>query len=172
MVVLLQLGAVLAAGLFVALVWTSSLRPADVARSLVVVACAFAYFAFWSHLSQQVDSFRAERILWSSVPPEQAAAAGAQNAPGMQSAFAEWIRARIHPGDRFYLVPSATRDEAVYQWFTYRLSPSLATAEPQQADWLIFYGSSPRQSGLIHAINGIAERYAPGYSLARTNRAR
>jgi hypothetical protein len=70
MVFLLHLAAVLAAGLFVALAWTSSLR-AGVARSLIVVACAFAYHRLLEPLSQNVDSFRGERIQSRSVPPSR-----------------------------------------------------------------------------------------------------
>lgn len=169
MVFLFQLGAVLAAGVFVALAWTSKARPVDVARALVVLAGAFAYIVFWAHVHQDIDGFQAERISWRSVPPEQAALAGVPPEPGLQSAFAEWIRMRIHPGDSIYLVPSTTRDEAVYQWFTYRLLPSFQTTEPEQADWLIFYGTTPKETGLRHEIKGVAELYGPGYSLARTN---
>jgi hypothetical protein len=171
MVFLFQLGAVLAAGVFVALAWTKKARPVDVARALVVLAGAFAYIVFWSHIHQNIDGFRGERIAWRSVPQEQAAVAGAPREPGFQTAFAEWIRGRIHSGDPIYLVPSTTRDEAVYQWFTYRLLPSFQTTEPEQADWLIFYGTTPKESGLRHEIKGVAQRYAPGYSIARTNRA-
>ncbi len=161
----------LAAGVFVALAMRSRARPADVARSIVVVAGAFAYIVFWSHFSQNIDSYRAARIQWRLVPPEQAALAGVPPEPGLQAGFAEWIKQRLRPGERFYLVPSATRDEAVYQWFTYRLLPNLTTDDPKQADWLVFYGTFPRQSGLSHLVKGIAERYGPGYSIARTQRA-
>ena len=171
MVLLLQIFAVLAAGVFVALAWTSKARPVEVARALVVLAGAFAYIVFWSHIHQNIDAFKSERIAWRSLPPEQAAVAGAPKEPGFQTAFAEWIRGRIHPGDPIYLVPSPTRDEAVYQWFTYRLLPSFQTIEPEQADWLIFYGTTPKESGLRHEIKGVAERYGTGYSIARTNRA-
>lgn len=171
MVFLLQIFAVLAAGVFVALAWTAEARPEAVARALVVLAGAFAYIVFWSHIQQNIDGFKSERISWRSVPPEQAAVAGAPPEPGFQTAFAEWIRGRIHPGDPIYLVPSTTRDEAVYQWFTYRLLPSFQTTEPEQADWLIFYGTTPKESRLRHEIKGVAERYGPGYSIARTTRA-
>jgi hypothetical protein len=171
MVFLLQLGAVLAAGVFVAIAWTSKPLPAAVTRSLVVVACAGAYIFFWSHLWTNVNTFRGERQSWRSVAPEQAALAGVPPVPGIQPAFAEWIRERLRPGDRFYLVPSATRDEAVYQWFTYRLMPNLSSETPEESDWLIFYGTSPRASGFIHSIKGIAEQYGPGYSIARTRHA-
>ena len=103
------------------------------------------------------------------MTPAQAALAGTP--PGVQSGFAEWIRARLAPGQRFYLAPSATQDVSVYQWFTYRLLPNLATDRPQEADWLIFYGTTPRASGYIHMIKGIATRYGPGYSIARARHA-
>jgi hypothetical protein len=172
MVFLFQLGAVLAAGVFVALAWTSKARPVDIARAIVVLAGAFAYIVFWAHIRQNVDGFRSQRFAWRAVPQAQAAVAGVPAEPGLQSAFAEWIRDRIQLGDPIYLVPSTTRDEAVYQWFTYRLLPSFQTTSPDKADWLIFYGTNPKDSGLRHEIKGVAERYAPGYSIARTNRAR
>jgi hypothetical protein len=171
MVLLLQLGAVLAAGVFVALAMRSSARPADVARALVVLAGAFAYIVFWSHFSQNIDSYRAARIGWRSLPPDQAAVAGVPKEPGFQTSFAEWIKLRLRPGERFYLVPSPTRDDGVYQWFTYRLLPNLTTSDPKQADWLVFYGTFPRQSGLSYLVKGVAERYGPGYSIARTRHA-
>jgi hypothetical protein len=172
MVLVLQLGAVLAAGLFAASAWGIRPLAAGAARSLVVIACALSYIVFWSHLSVSVDTFRSERVQWRATPPEQAVLTGAAAAEGgMNSSFAEWIRARIPPNTRFYLVPSPTRDVAVYQWFTYRLLPSLATDEPQKADWLIFYGISPAQAGLASEIEGAPLQYAPGYSVARVRHA-
>jgi hypothetical protein len=170
MAFLFELGAVLMAG-FVVAAWTAKPKPAEIARSLLLVAIAFAYIAFWGHLWQTGRSFWSERSDWKTVGRPQADVAGAPPEPGFQTPFAEWIRERLKPGDRFYLVPSPTRDEAVYQWFTFRLLPNLATDRPQQADWLIFYGTSPRQTGLIHSIRGIAQQYGPGYSIARTNHA-
>src|SRR5437763_16498185 len=139
MVFLFQLGAVLVAGVFVALAWTSKARPVDVARALVVLAGAFAYIVFWSHIHQNIDGFKGERIAWRAVPPAQAAVAGVPPEPGLQSAVAEWIRQRIHLGDPTYLVPSTTRDEPVYQPLTYRLLPSFQANEPAQAAWLVVY---------------------------------
>ena len=116
MVFVLQVGAVLAAGVFAALAWDSRPLAAGAGRSLVVIACALSYIVFWSHLSQNVDGFRSERVQWRATPPEQAAIAGAAAAEsGLQSSFAEWIRARIGPDSRFYLVPSPTQDVAVYR---------------------------------------------------------
>lgn len=169
MVLLFQIGAVLMAGFVVSLAWTARPRPSVVARSIIVVAAAFGYLTFWGHVWQYGKSLRVQRTQWQAVA--QPELAGVPTEPGFQSGFAEWIRARLKPGDRFYLVPSPTRDDAVYQWFSYRLIPNLMSEKPEQADWLVFYGISPRESGLTYLIKGIAEQYGPGYSLARTQHA-
>src|SRR5262245_18667381 len=151
MVLLLQLGAVILAGTVAALAWSSSrASPQVVARAIIVLALAFGYVAFWSKVWETSKSLLSQRSLSQTLTPAQAAVAGTPN--GVQDGFAEWIRARRQPGQRFYLVPSATQDISVYQWFTFRLLPNLATDRPQRADWLIFYGTSPRASGYIHQI--------------------
>ena len=169
MALLFQIAAILMAGFIVALPWRRRPKPSVVASSIAAVAVAFGYIAFWGHVWQNGKSFWAQRAQWRAVA--QPAIVGAPTEPGLQVGFAEWIRSRIKPGDRFYLVPSPTRDEAVYQWFTYRLLPSLMTEKPEQADWLVFYGINPRETGLTHLIKGVAEQYGPGYSLARTQHA-
>jgi hypothetical protein len=168
---LLQLGAVVAAGVFAAIAWASRPRPEAIARSLVVIAGALAYIFFWGHLQTTVDTFRANRVAWRAVPAAAAAYAGAPPEPGFQTGFAEWIRGHIRPGSTFYLVPSPTQDEAVKQWFTYRLLPSLSTYEPQKADWFVFYGVTPAQAGISRRVVGPALRYADGYSIARVRHA-
>jgi xanthosine utilization system XapX-like protein len=169
MVFLLQIGAVLMAGSLVALAWTARPGPPAIARSIVVVAAAFSLVAFWGHVWQIGKAFRAQRAQWRLVA--QPELAGTPTQPDFQGGFAEWIRERIKPGDRFYIVPSPTRDDAVVQWFTYRLLPNLMSARPEQADWLIFYGTYPLESGYSRFVKGIAERYGQGYSLARTRHA-
>jgi hypothetical protein len=171
MAFLLQLAAVLIAGLVVAGAWTSKVTPSSVARAIVVLAVAFGYVAFWGHVWQNGRSFWQQREAWKSLTPTQAALAGVPPVPGLQSGFAEWIRGRIQRGERFYLVPSPTRDDAVYQWFTYRLLPNLSSEEPEQSDWLIFYGTSPQESGLSRQITGAVQEFSPGYSMARTRHA-
>jgi hypothetical protein len=167
MLFLFQIGAVLLAGWFVALASTKKPRPSAIARSIIVVVAAFAYVAFWGHVWQNGKSYWSQRAQWRLVAQPELAGVPAQ--PGFQTGFAEWIRERIKPGDHFFLV-SGTPNDGVYQWFTFRLLPSLMT-EPQQADWLIFYDTNPRASGLTHLIKGVAEQYGPGYSIARTQRA-
>jgi hypothetical protein len=169
MVLLLQLGAVLLAGSVAAAAWSSKASPLAVARAIVILAVAFAYVAFWGKLWQTTDSLISQRSQWETLTPAEAAVAGTPG--GVDGSFAEWIRGRLKPGDRFYMVPSEAQDVSVYQWFTYRLLPNLATDRPQEADWLVFYGTSPRASGYIHLIKGVAARYAPGDSIARVRHA-
>src|SRR2546422_33541 len=136
MELLLQLIAVLLAGSVAAVAWSSSrTSPQTTARAIVVLAVAFAYLAFFGNVWQTSKSLLSQRSQWETLTPGQAAVAGTPG--GVQGAFAEWIRGRLGPGQRFYLVPSATQDVSVYQWFTYRLLPNLATDRPQEADWLI-----------------------------------
>jgi hypothetical protein len=170
MVLLLQLGAVLLAGSVAAVAWSSSRASAEsIARAIVILALAFGYLAFWAKVWPTGKSLLSQRSQWETLTPAQAAVAGTP--AGIQGPFAEWIKSRLGAGQRFYLVPSATQDVSVYQWFTYRLLPNLATDQPKQADWLIFYGTSPRASGYIHMIRGIAEQYAPEYSIAKVRHA-
>jgi hypothetical protein len=170
MMLAFQVASVLIAGVVVAIAWTSKATPYGVGRAIAVLAMAFGYIVFWGHVWQTGNGFWHQRDRWRTLSPAQAAVAGARPIPGLEYRFAEWIRVRIKPGDRFYLIPSPTRDEAVYQWFTYRLLPNLSSEEPRQSDWLIFYGTSPHESGAAE-ITGVVEQYAPGYSIARTRHA-
>jgi hypothetical protein len=172
MVLFLQTGAFLVAGTALAAASRSKAGPAAIARAIALIAICFGYIAFWGHFWQIDDSFRKSRSSWEALSPAEAAVAGAASAePGMQASFAEWIRGRIRPGERFYLVPTLTRDEAVYQWFSYRLLPNLMSERPTGADWLVFYGATPRSSGLAGIVSRPIQ-YAPNYSIARVRLAR
>lgn len=173
MALVFQLGAVLMAGFVVAVAWTAKPTPAAIARSIGVLAMALGYIAFWGHVWQTGDSFWSQRAQWEATPRAQAELAGGQLVlPGVSTGFAEWIRPRLKPGDRFYIDPgSAPRNEAVYQWLTFRLLPNLATENPQQADWLIFHGMSPEESKISGSSAGIVQQYAPGYSILRVRHA-
>ena len=170
MVLLLQLSAVLLAGSVAAAAWSSS-KPSSqaLATGIVILAVAFGYLAFWGKVWQTGDNLLTQRSEWEKLTPAQAAVAGTPS--GVQGSFAEWIRGRLEAGQRFYLVPSAAQDVSVYQWFTYRLLPNLATDQPRRADWLIFYGTSVRASPYFHLINGAVKQYSPGYSIARVGHA-
>ena len=133
MVLVLQLGAVLMAGFVIAAAWATKPAPAAIARAIGVLAMALGYIAFWGHVWQTGETFWSQHATWKATPRAQAEVAGGRLVlPGVSTDFAEWIRERLKPGDRFYLVPNAApRNEAVYQWYTFRLLPNLAEREAE-----------------------------------------
>ena len=135
--------------------------------SLVVLVAALAYFLFWARVWQIGDFFITSREQWAAVPRAQAETFGATALPTVNAQFAEWIRGRLRPGETYFIVPSAARDDAVYQWLTYRLLPNFAVARASQADWLVFYGAEPRKGRYRGARVGRVERFAPQFSIAR-----
>lgn len=96
---------------------------------------------------------------------------GGRHPPGVNTSFAQWIKRRLEPGERYYLVSKGSNSEQVYQWFTYVLSPNLATTDPRQADWLIFYGDSAASSPYVQLIRVGAQRFEWGYSIAKVSHA-
>jgi len=173
MLLLGEVAAALLAGVLGALAWTRKVTPASIARWIFVLATVFAYLFFWGHVWSISHGFWSDRSTWDGVPREKAAAAGAVEADaGLRTGFADWIRRRLKAGDSFYLVPAKARDNvAVYQWFTYRLLPSLSTDRPEEAKCLIFYGTSPTESGFGGRLDGAPEQYEPNYSIARIRHA-
>src|SRR5205823_6425079 len=169
MLLLGEVAAALLVGVLAAFIWTKKSTPTSVARWIFVLATVFAYLFFWAHVWSTTDGFWSDRSSWKRLPREQGAAAGAVAANAdLRTGFADWIRRRLKAGDRFYLVPANARDDpAVYQWFTYRLLPSLSSERPDEAKWLIFYGTSPVRSGFSGQLDGVPQQYEPNYSIAR-----
>ena len=173
MLLLGEVAAALVAGVLAAFVWTRKSTPTSVARWIFVLATVFAYLFFWAHVWSTTDGFWSDRSTWERLPHGQGAAAGAIAANAdLRVGFADWIRRRLKAGDSFYLVPATARaDPAVYQWFTYRLIPSVESKRPDGADWLIFYDTSPARSGFSGQLDGALQQYEPNYSIARLRHA-
>jgi hypothetical protein len=173
MLLLGEVAAALLAGVLATLFWKQKATPASVARWIFVLATVFAYLFFWAHVWSIGDGFWSDRSTWKRLPREQAAAAGAvAENPDLRVGFADWIRGRLKGGDSFYIVPPKARAEpGIYQWFTYRLLPSVASESPDGADWLIFYDTSPALSGFSTQLDGAPEQYEPNYSIARIRHA-
>jgi hypothetical protein len=168
-----EVAAALLLGVLGALIWTKNAKPTSVAQWIFVFATVFAYLFFWVHVWSVTDGFWSHRSTWKPLPRESGPAAGAveENAD-LRVGFADWIRRRIKAGDSFYIVPANARAEpAVYQWFTYRLLPNVASERADSADWLIFYDTSPAHSGLSAQLDGAPEQYARNYSIGRTRHA-
>jgi hypothetical protein len=173
MLLLGEVAAALLVGVLGAFVWTKKATATSVARWIFVFATVFAYLFFWGHLWSIADGFWSDRSTWKRLPHDQgpAAAAVSENAD-LRVGFANWISRRLKVGDSFYIVPAKARAEpAVYQWFTYRLLPRIASERPEGADWLIFYDTSPARSGFSARLDGAPEQYEPNYSIARIRHA-
>jgi hypothetical protein len=173
MVLISQIAAVLVSGVFLSFAVAKQRTPAAIARSIFVLASLLAYLYFWGHAWSTPDSYWSQRSAWKRLTADQAVATGGAAAEGgLQTGFAEWIRGRLKPGERFYLEPGSSRDDpALYQWFTYRLLPNLTSETPEQADWFVFYNTSPKASGVGARLRGVDELYAPNFSMARVRHA-
>jgi hypothetical protein len=163
MILLLQVAGLLAAGAVASALLFRTTRAAMVPTALVVLAVAFSYIAFWGHVWSLGRTFLDQHSNWSRQPPGQAEVAGTP--AGVQSPFAEWLRTRIKPGERFYFIPM--QDVGAYQWFTYRLMPNLAVDKPAKADVVIFYGTTPKKNGYRPSSFAKLEQYAPSFSIGR-----
>lgn len=169
MILVLQIAAALVAGAAVVAAAAGRGTRMSLAGGVAVLAIALGYLAFGSRVWQAGNLFADQRQAWVHVTPYDASVAGAP--PSVDRGFADWINARLRPGDSFFIAPPAGSDPGVLQWFTFRLLPHLAAEDASHADVLVFYGTNPRKSGLSSRVAGVADQYAPGLSIARTRNA-
>jgi hypothetical protein len=165
MILLLQIVGLLGAAAIASMLLLRETRSASLLAMLVTLAVAFSFVAFWGHAWSLGKMFLDQQSAWSHVSPSAAEVAGAPPEPGFQGPFAEWIRGRIKPVEHVYFVPSATSDQAVYQWFSYRLTPNLVVNDPAKADYFIFYGSRPKRRYAGKTLK--LETFAPMFVLGR-----
>jgi hypothetical protein len=165
MILVLQVTAVFVAAAVVSAAAGKKPSAASVASAIAVLAVALGYLAFGSRVWQTGQLFSSQHKAWAPLDPNQAAVAGS---PGVEGAFAEWIRGRIRPKDTFFLAGDAGNDPGVLQWFTYRLLPNLSAPDERHADVLIFYSTTPKQAHDLRLIQGRAQVFAPNFSIART----
>jgi hypothetical protein len=167
-ILLLQVAGFLAAGAVVSAALTRRTGVVGVATALGVLAVALGYVAFASHAFSIGKVFDSQRAYWATLTPAQEELAGT---PGIPGAFVEWIRGRIRPHETFYIVPSPTTNDAITQWYTYRLLPNLEVDHPRNADLLIFFGTTPKRSGYASLVSGPVQRFDKTSSIARTHHA-
>jgi hypothetical protein len=83
---------------------------------------------------------------------------------GVDAPFADWVAARIRPGASIWIEPGGPGgNAAVYQWLTYRLSPSLHASSARAADVVVFYdvpAKPPPRRGF-----GALEVFRPHFAL-------
>jgi hypothetical protein len=168
MILVFEVAAFLAAAAAVSTLVAGKVNFSAITRTLAVLAIGFGYLTFGSHVWQITKSFSDQHKAWAQLTPAQEELAGA---PTPADPFVEWILPRIRPHETFFIVPSPSVDEAVRQWFTYRLLPHLETERPADADLLIFYGTTPKLSGLSSLLSGDVEKLDKNSLIARTRHA-
>ena len=168
MILLLQVAGVIAAAAVASSLWGGSGSVSGTRRGIVVLTVAFAYIAFASHVWSVGRLFADQHKAWAPITADQSLLAGS---PGVQGAFAEWIRGRLRPRDHFFITSNPPGDPAVLQWFTYRLLPNFAARDAAHADVLVFYATTPKQSHMRRLVSGPVQQYQPLFSIARRNHA-
>jgi hypothetical protein len=103
---------------------------------------------------------------------------------GVSTPFIEWVKARLRPGDSYYLVMTTATETAAFPlWITYRLLPNLATGIEGQlgngtvrkrsasavgsADWVIFYAVDARNWLAAGGTEGRLEKFTPTLGVLR-----
>src|SRR5690242_12211866 len=103
MILVLQIGAALVAGAALAAAAAGRGTRMTLAGALAVLAISLGYLAFGSRVWQAGKLFADQRGAWEHVTPYEASVAGAP--PSVDRSFADWIDARLRPGDSFFIAP-------------------------------------------------------------------
>jgi hypothetical protein len=122
--------------------------PPRLVRAVVVVAVAAAILMApllgWIHLHEAVSSAR--------LSPTEAAAVGAREAGLDPTVFDRLVR--IIPAHATYWVDLSPRirtsdvAKTFPLWASGALLPRLAVARPEEADWIVIWGYSPKRLGV------------------------
>jgi hypothetical protein len=115
---------------------------AAVALVTVAVCTALALGGVWA----ADQGFVQAHDSYAKIPRAAAEAAGGP-AAGADVAFTDWLGTALPPNASFHFVTPTPRDQATYQWATYRLAPRLAVDDPKKADWFVFDGVSFTAAG-------------------------
>jgi hypothetical protein len=170
MVLLLQVLGVLAGALVIsAFVRGDSrgLRPDPPA--IAIVAAIAGCILFWGQAWSVGSELNGERKHLAATRAFDAFVAPGVS-QGQNVRFLEWARKRMPRGDTFAIMPADMWQQAdmfiPYQWSTYQLSPHRSVA-PQDADWLVFYGTAPEALDYDRRAFDPPVKYGPGFALAR-----
>lgn len=141
-------------------------RGPSLSTWLVVASVAIGALAFWSNLFPQTRALIDEHGRDSRLTAEQALALPG-TAYRAREDFLAWADARLprRAAVFLYCPQPAPCSNALANWITYRLQPRVFTDLPTQAQWVLFYATSP--STLRGAPLTWLVPYAPGFALAR-----
>jgi hypothetical protein len=166
---LLQVLGVIAASLVVSAVAPGRFAGRFDPRAVAVVAAIAGTLLFWGNVwGNGKDFIDQRRDLADASQFDATVAIGRANGENVR--FLEWAKGRMAPGDTFAILPadlSKRVDEFIpYGWATFQLSPHRSVAE-SEADWLVFYGVSPKSVSYDMRTFLTPQRYERRYALAR-----
>lgn len=154
--------------LVVALGFAATLVPSvRVAGALVLLVAVVASFQVADRYWGTSTQLRRDRDARSALSaPAAALKPGTDN--NFDTTFLAWVKGRLRPGERFYVVPGGPQGEGgAYQWSTYQLLPNISTAKPEDADVLVFYDADPATTDWDEQRFGPAAVFADGFAVAR-----
>jgi hypothetical protein len=159
-------GALVAGALVSILVWQAGLRSRRAMAAGVFVPIVAAGLLALPNLRDASDTLLEQRDANAALTKEEAQLRGGA-IQGVDVAFLKWVGERLPDGDTFHLAIGETPYfAAALQWGLFQLAPHLSVDEAADADWIVFYESSPEEFP-----PGTLEEplvYAPGFEMART----
>lgn len=162
MLLFLEVLGVLAGAVLLAALAGQGVSRRSFALGAALVPTALACVLLGASLWPAIRNIVAEGMRDAALPP-----AAAQLAPGrsadVEVEFVEWARERIPPGATIHVLPG---DEDGMQWVTFRLLPSLAVDDPEQAEWLVFYDREPDEEDYPSEDFDDPERFDDGFAVA------
>jgi hypothetical protein len=167
-VLVFQTAGVLVAAAAVVLLGDLRLRRSMAVGVVVVVTVASA-LNFWRGGWQKGQKLLDARAANSKLSTADAATAGGRAFHARED-FLRWVETRLPEQARVYLVCTSACTRGLDYWITFRLLPRRFANRAAQADWVLFYATRLRSSGVSRTSIGRFVDFAPGYGIARVRR--
>jgi hypothetical protein len=139
-----------------------------------LVVALVAGVLFWDHVWQIGSGLPESTRTASLVSPF---VAQHEPDPGANNAFLEWARKKMLVGSgsqgTYYLEPvTILTDPLLSLWTTYELLPERETSTLREADWIVYYATTPHL--MIEQSRSFAKifRFSPDSALALRSNAR
>jgi hypothetical protein len=146
------------------------LRPARAPRptwlAVAAVATVVGGYVFFTQVYRAGSLTVSIASHFRDIEPVDRRAIGGTGFPNSNEPFMRWVEVRVHPRDRVYLECGRRAcSGSLAEWLTFRLTPRRFTDRPEQADWILFYGSDPGRAAYARGFERM--RFARTYELAK-----
>lgn len=156
------LGVLVLGGVLSGLAGLGQMRPT--LASTVMVAVVVIGLNFWANVWPQTRGFVQAHNANAQLTREQANAAGGA-AFSVNEPFMAYAADLIPSHARVFIDCGPHKKPCIGQdWFTFRLTPRVFVAHPEQAQWAIFYGDNA--AGERFALGWSVHQFAPGFAVA------